>query len=142
MTARDSIQRRQRGASYVELLVATIIVSVTALPALTALSLAVQSSTAGVSMTEQQHRLAGRLDTLLAEPYAVLEAQASTPNSPTGFSDPLGSADRLLVYIAGYDGDNLDGDNDPFTGADPGLLLVRVEIEDTRYAYQALARDR
>ena len=142
MSDRRNTLRRQRGASYVELLVATIIVSVTALPALTALSIAMQSSSAGLEMTEQQHRLAGRLDTLLAEPYATLEAAASTPNAPTSLSDPLGSADRLLVYVAGYDGDNLDGDNDPFTGADPGLLWIRVEIENTRYAYQALARDR
>ena len=46
------------------------------------------------------------------------------------------------MYVTGYDGDNLDGDNDPFTGADPGLLWIRVEIENTRFAYQALARDR
>ncbi len=52
-----------------------------------------------------------------------------------------GSVDRRLVFIANYDGDNADTDNDPFTGTDPGLLWVRVEIEGSVAALQALKTD-
>ena len=37
-----------------------------------------------------------------------------------------------------YDGDNADGDDDPLTGTDDGLLHVRVEIEDTVYVFETL----
>ena len=49
-----------------------------------------------------------------------------------------GDASRRLVYVAGYDGDDADGDGDPFTGADDGLLWVEVEIENTSVAVACL----
>ncbi|MBI5446002.1 MAG: hypothetical protein HY900_32915, partial [Deltaproteobacteria bacterium] len=40
---------------------------------------------------------------------------------PSSYSAPL-----ISVYLARYDADNADGDNDPLTGGDSGLLWVKV----------------
>ena len=61
---------------------------------------------------------------------------------PTALSDTAGSADRRLVYISGYDGDNADADNDPATGTDANLFLIRVEIEGTANVVQSLTTNR
>ena len=44
----------------------------------------------------------------------------------------------MLVYLSLYDGDNLDGDNNPLTGADPDLIWIRVEIEDSVQSLQTV----
>ena len=49
---------------------------------------------------------------------------------PEPFSDAVGTESRRLVFLARYDGDDADGDNDPFTGTDAGLLWLRVTIEN------------
>jgi hypothetical protein len=36
----------------------------------------------------------------------------------------------VLVYLSRYDGDNADGDNNPFTGTDADLIWVRAAIAD------------
>ena len=50
---------------------------------------------------------------------------------PPPYSDAAGTESRRLVFLARYDGDDGDGDKDPFTGTDAGLLWVRVTIEDS-----------
>ncbi len=50
-------------------------------------------------------------------------------------------ADRRLVFISRYDGDNADTDDNPFTGTEADLLWLRVEIEGTASALQALKVD-
>jgi hypothetical protein len=57
---------------------------------------------------------------------------------PAPYSDSAGTKSRRLVYLARFDGDNADADNNPFTGTDSGLLWVRVTIEDSPRALQTV----
>ena len=43
-----------------------------------------------------------------------------------------------MVLLSGYDGDNADADDDPFTGTDAGLLWVQVQVEATSHARETL----
>lgn len=83
-------------------------------------------------------RLRDRLETTLAAPYGTLAAAAAGPSTPSTLSDPAGSTDRILVYLAPYDGDDADGDGDAMTGGDDGLLWVRVTIDGTALAFETV----
>ena len=77
-----------------------------------------------------------KLEQTLALPFSELLTQADLVADPkvlipAPFSDPAGTESRRLVFLARYDGDNDDGDKDPFTGTDAGLLWVRVTIENS-----------
>jgi len=43
--------------------------------------------------------------------------------------------------LSAYDADNSDGDDDPFTGTDEGLLWVRVAIEGSVHDVLSLVRE-
>lgn len=131
----------QRGLTYVEILLATLILVVGLVPALDALRNAVIGTGSNHDYVVAQHRLYGQLEELLAEPFANLDdaAQAAgSPATPTAYSEPGGTPGRMLVFIARYDGDNADGDSNPFTGGDEGLLWVQAAIESSPYALETL----
>lgn len=134
-------RRAQRGLTYLEILVATLILVVGLVPALDALRSAVMGTGSNDAYVVAQHRLGGRLEDMLAEPFADLDAAgeaAGSPATPTSYSDPGGTPGRLLVFIARYDGDDADTDSNPFTGSDEGLLWVQAAIEDTPYSLESL----
>ena len=135
------IAGNQRGLTYVEILIATFILLIGLLPALDALRSAVLGTRAGDSFVAAQHRLSGHLEELLGEPFSALDdaaQSAGAPGTPTTYSDPGGTPDRVLVFLARYDGDDADADGDYFTGGDDGLLWVRVEIDQTPYSLETL----
>lgn len=142
MTPHMTSLRCQAGLSYVEVLVAVIIIAAAVVPATDALRGAMHTADADIAATANHYRLRGKLDELLASPFSVLSSQAAGPATITAYSDAPGTSDRRLVFISPYDGDNADTDNDPFTGADPGLLWIRVEIEATVNALETLKADR
>ncbi len=133
--------RSQVGASYVEVLIAAILIIVALVPMTETLRGAGESAHIQQQATTRHFRLTARLEELLAEPFVALEAAATAAGSstvPTAYSDPVGTGDRRLVFLALYDADDEDADGDPFTGADAGLMWVRVEIEDTALAMESL----
>jgi len=133
--------RAQRGLTYVEILIATIILLVGLLPALDALRGAVMGTGTNDAYVQAQHRLYGQLEAVLAEPFADLDDAAQAAGSrttPTAYSEPGGTPGRLLVFIARYDGDNADADSNPFTGVDEGLLWIQAAVENTPYALETL----
>ena len=132
---------RQSGISYVETLAAAIIIAVSIVPATVAIRGAMNATQLDSRATVNHYRLMSTMEELLAAPFATVFAQAAGPTTATSYSDAAGSVDRRLVFIAAYDGDNADADNDPFTGTDPDLLWLRVEIEGTVNAMQALKAD-
>lgn len=138
MIARHRNRRHQRGISYVEVLIAVVIVAATVVPATTAIRGAMDTASADVESTAIHYRMFGRLEEVLAEPFSVVSQQSADESTPSAYSDSAGTTDRRLVYISHYDGDNADSDNDPFTGADADLLWIRVEIEGTAGFLQAL----
>ena len=135
----------QTGWSYAEVLVATALLALALAPALEAL----QTSLLGAAIHEEravhQQRMVTRLEQLLAEPFVDLDKAAAVAGSekvPTSYSDSVNTADgrtvNRQVYLWSYDGDNADGDDDPFTGNDEGLLWVRVAIDGSEQALETV----
>lgn len=138
----ERARRDQAGVAYVEVLVATVLLAVALVPALDALRGSLVASEVHETLAFQQHHLAGGLEEVLAEPYEALEAAAiAAGGGPSSYSDAVATPDRRLVYLSGYDGDDADADGDPFTGIDPGLLWVRVEIEGTPHSLETLTAE-
>ncbi len=140
----------QQGFSYVEVLVATFILAVAIVPAMEALQSGIQGAAVHESLTQQHSAITTKMENMLSEPYASLlsAAQAAgNANTPSSYSDPAGSADRVLVFVALYDADadpftlidpNNDGDSNIYTGDSSNLLWLRVAVEGTEQSLQSL----
>ena len=136
------MSRRNAGTSYIEVLVATVILVVALAPAIDALRTGLRGAEISASRVALHYRVTGRMEELLAEPYADLDAEAVALGSPSvvsaTYSDGAGTPDRRVVHLSRYDGDDDPSDGDPFTGVDAGLLWIRVEIEGTNLALERL----
>jgi len=135
------------GFSYIEVLLAIALIAVCLAPALDALRVAVSGAAIHEASLVDRYALQAKMEEVLAEPFAALTdaaTAAGSPTAPTSYSDtaPLTTTDgRQItreVYIWPYDGDNTDSDNDPFTGTDPGLLYVKVQINGALFALETL----
>jgi len=135
------------GFSYVEVLLGITLIAVCLTPALDALRVAVGGAAIHESTLVDRYALQAKMEEVLAEPFAALmvaATEAGSPTSPTSYSDtaPFTTTDgrqiTRQVYIWPYDGDNTDSDNDPFTGTDPGLLYVKVQINGALFALETL----
>lgn len=139
---RPGNRQRMAGLTYVELLIATVLMVVALVPAIDALQPAVQGSGIHQSETALHYHLTAGLEDVLAQPFATLDAEAQALGSPTAisplFSDTSGSAERRLVFLSRYDADNADSDNDQFTGTDQGLIWVRIEVEGSSHTLETL----
>jgi len=135
------MSNRQSGFSYMELLIATLLIVILLVPALDAMQSGIQGSGIHTELARNQYRMISKMEQTLALPYADLLTEADLVADPTVlipaplsrpdlYSDAAGTESRRLVFLARYDGDDADGDKDPFTGTDAGLLWVRVTIED------------
>ena len=134
-------RHRQAGLTLVEVLIAMALLAVLLVPAIGALQTGVVGADVHRDLAENEFRLTSRLEELLAEPYADLEAAALAAGSPTvatSYSESSGTPGRLVVYLAACDGDNADGDNDLFTGTDGGILWIRVQAENTVHDLQTI----
>lgn len=134
--ARQPLRCRQRGLSYVEVLIAVVIVAVCLVPALDALRGGLSAADAQRLQAVNQQRLQTRLEEVLANRFNTLDnAAMAAGNSPSAtvaaYSDAAGTADRLLVTIYRYDG------NAP-TASDSSLLWVKVVIEATSLSLNTL----
>ncbi len=130
-----SRRQRQAGLSYVEALVAVVVMATALVPALDSLQTVFAGVTVHEQLRDRQQRIANRMEMLVAESFSSLDQAAQAAGSETvasGYSDPVG-ADRVLVFLSRYDGDNVDGDDDPFSGTDEDLIWVRVAVEDTSH---------
>lgn len=124
----------QQGMSLWEVLIATLLLGVVLVPALESLRSGTNTTRALAPELQRQYSLTSRMEEVLAEPVSSLSAAAAAAGSrttPTSYSDAAGTPERRLVFLAPYDGDNADLDNNPFTGADAGLVWVRVELSGT-----------
>lgn len=132
---------RQDGLTYLEVLIAAVLLALTLVPALDALLVAVSGTSVHESYVVDHNRLNSRMEEVLADPFSDLDAEAQavgSPTTPTAYSDAGGTPGRLLVFLARYDGDDADADGDPFTGGDAGLLWVQTAIENTDYNLETL----
>ena len=145
----------QTGLTYVEVLIAMVLIAVALVPALEALRTGMLGTEIVQSSTSQHYAVTARMEEMLGEQHGALVAAAALaghPMTPSSYSDPVGIPDRRLVYVALYDADNLDGDGDVFTVLDPnldgdsdpytgftGLVWVRVELEGSVTAFESLS---
>ena len=145
MKKQCSVHRAIGGFSYTEVLVATFLIAILLIPAIESLHSGIQGSGIHAGQANQYYRLTGKLEEVLAQPFSELEQTADTAGGPAviidSYSDSVGTADRRLVYLARYDGDNADADNDPFTGVDQGLLWVKAQVEGTGGAIETLINE-
>ena len=137
------MKNRQAGFSYMELLIATLLIAIMLVPALEAMQSGIQSSGIHTELARNQYRMISKMEETLALPFSELLQQADLVADPTvlipaPFSDAAGTESRRLVFLARYDGDDVDGDKDPFTGTDTGLLWLRVTIEDSQRSLETV----
>lgn len=132
-------RRSQSGLTLVEVLVSVLLLAVLLVPALHALHTGFIGVAIHGDYSRDHYRLVSRIETVLSESFNSLEAAAAGPSTPSSYSDAAGPPDRVLVYIAAYDADNLDTDDDPFTGADSDVLWVRVAIDGSVQDLESLA---
>lgn len=147
---RPDNRSRLHGFSYVEVLVATFILAVAIVPAMEAMQSGIRGAAVHESLTRQHYAITTTMENMLSEPYGSLlsAAQAAgNANTPGSYSDPAGSADRVLVFVALYDADadpftlvdpDNDGDSNIYTGDTSNLLWLRVAIEGTEQSLQSL----
>jgi hypothetical protein len=143
-TNRIAILHSTSGFSYVEVLVASMLIAITLVPAVNAIF----SGTLGGSIHAEQavdhYRITGKMEEVLAAPFDDLQQAADAAGGPgvvvDAYSDSAGTERRCLVFLSRYDGDNLDGDDDPFTGVDDGLIWVQIQIENTLDSMETLTK--
>ena len=140
--------KNMAGFSYVEVLVAVTLIVIALVPALDALIPGMAGSSIHETIAEDHYQLTGQLEQVLVEPFGQLNSAAKvagSPATPTTYSDTVTYANgrqiNRNVFIARYDADNADGDDDPFTGTDDGLLWVRVEIAGTGMRIESLVNE-
>lgn len=139
---------RMSGLSYIEVLIAVVLIMIALVPALDALIPGLAGSGIHESIAEDHYQLTGKLEQVLAEPFGRLNSAANAAGGPTTlttYSDDVTYTDgrqiERNVFISRYDGDNADADNDPFTGTDDGLLWVRVAIPGTGMSIESLVSE-
>lgn len=118
------------GFAYAEVLVAVVILMIGLQPAMDALQSGTKASRVSSQSADLALRVSSQIEELLAQPFGALQAAVAGSATPSTYSDDSGTANRRLVYISAWDIDNLDADNNGFTGTDPDVLWLRVEIED------------
>jgi type II secretory pathway pseudopilin PulG len=124
--------RREAGFSYVEVLIATVLIALALVPALESLELGIRGSEIHAIELTRHHHLVALLEEVLAQPFSELEAESQAAGgAASAYSDAPGAADRRLVFLSGFDA---DGDSQP----DPGILHVRGEIEATPHVLETL----
>ena len=137
--------RRRDGAfSQVEALIALAIFAVALVPAMQALTGGVSAASGGAGVADPWLSAQGKMEEVLARPFAELDNAATAAGgagNPSSYSEAAGTPGRRIVYLSRYDGDNADGDGNPFTGTDAGLLWVKVAIETTPVAIETLTVD-
>ncbi len=141
---------RAQGFSFIEVLVAIVLMAITIIPAMEAIQTGLKGNELHVSVTSQYYALQSRMENMLAEDYDDLLTGAQTAGSnsvATSFSDASGSTDRIIVYLALYDADadpfviadpNTDGDSDVYTGDTSDMMWINVVLENSAYAFETL----
>ena len=122
--------RRQRGFSYVEVLLSVVLLAVMLAPALDALQSALAGNQGGAAELARQLALRDKMERVLARPFTELYVQTYAPGGNTAssvsasLSDPVGTPERRTVVLYRYDGSAA-----ALSAADTGLVRILVYYE-------------
>ncbi|MDQ6681437.1 MAG: prepilin-type N-terminal cleavage/methylation domain-containing protein [Pseudomonadota bacterium] len=138
---------RSRGFSYVEVMVAVVLVAIALAPALQAVTSGIQGARIDADLSQGMLPVNGKMEELLARPYPALYRAAISGGSAGGsdavaiaaFNPTAGLAFPLPAAIPagpGYSDPDFDvfiSSIDPATGtaaaADTGLVQIRVQAK-------------
>jgi hypothetical protein len=126
--------------SYVEILIATLLITIALVPMMEALQPGLQGTQVNRQQSEQHFALKGKLESVLAEPFEDLDAAAFAAGAATiatSYSD-LGATIPHQLFIWRYDIDDADNDGDVFTGGESDILWLRIASIDGSYSIQTL----
>jgi len=132
--------RRAAGFSYIEVLVATLLIAVALVPMMDALGPGLQGAQIHRDQAEVHYALAGKLEEVLAQPFGDLDEAATLAGDyqiPTSYSDPAAAVPHE-VFIWRYDVDNADADDNEFTSGEDDILWIRVATTDSSTDLQTL----
>ncbi|MDJ0776559.1 MAG: hypothetical protein QNJ85_01770 [Gammaproteobacteria bacterium] len=122
------MKSHESGLSYIEVLVATLLIAVALVPMMEALGPGLQGSRIHSDRAEVNFMLQGKLEQVLAESFDDLDDAAMAAGDftvATTYSDMAASVPHA-VFIWRWDVDNADADDDSFTGGEDDILWVRV----------------
>jgi hypothetical protein len=125
----QTARRRARGISYVEVVVATAVLTIALVPALDAMRTGIAGTEVHATEIASRQRLSDKMEEILARPFNSLYrlTYATGGNQPTTvqaeLSDAPGSSGRRIVNLYRVDGATA-------SSADTGLLRIRVSYED------------
>ena len=132
--------RCQAGLSYIEVLVATLLIAVALVPMMEALGPGLQGAQIHRHRAEVNYALTGKLEEVLAQAFDELDTAATAAGDykiATSYSD-LSAAVPHEVFIWRYDVDDADSDGDVFTGGEDDILWIRVATIDSLIDLQTL----
>ncbi len=141
MTSAPAPKQPAAGYAYIEVLIAVVLVATSLAPMMESLAQAIRVQTQQADQRQALHFTTSLMEQTLSTTFARLDAEAvlvGDATTPTAFSDAAGAPQQRNVYLARYDIDNADADDNPLTGGDPGLLWIRVASADGRYDFQNL----
>lgn len=128
-----------RGFAYAEVLIAAVILALCAVPAADAIRNGMDASRIGQSKAAELRCVRNQMDTVLAEPYFVLNRAAGTPAYNLA-DDATCAARTVVLSLKQFDGANL---NDlPATASDEkkstALILVQVTLANSTYSFSSV----
>ncbi len=129
--------KKSSGFSLIEVLIAMVILAITLVPAMDAIRTGMKGAEVHQDFQEQHYHLMSKMEEVLAESFSDLDIAATlaaSPDNPSSYSD---SANNLNVFIARYDVDNADADDDVFTGTDE-MIWVRTQLIDSGLVFESL----
>lgn len=132
--------RQQAGLSYIEVMVATLLLVVALVPMMDSLRPGLQGAQIHRDQAEVNFALSGKLEQVLAEPFDDLDTAATVAGDfkiATTYSD-LATSVPHEVFIWRWDVDNADADDDEFTGGEDDILWIRVATVDGLTELQTL----
>ena len=133
--------QQQSGLSYIEVLIATVLIAITLVPAIEGLTSGIQGSALNKQRVEIHYALKGKLEQLLSESFEDLDAAATAAGAhttATSYSDIFSPTMSRDVFIWRYDVVDADGDGNEFTGGEDNLLWISVALPDNSLSLQIL----
>ena len=140
MNSRRHLTRHQSGLTYLEVLIATVLIAIALVPMMNSLSSGLQGAGLHKEKVAVLHALTGHLEQVLAEDFHDLDAAATDAGAhtiKTSYSDEAATI-PYLVFLWRYDVDDADNDGDVFTGGEEDLLWVKVATADNSQSFETL----